>query len=73
MYNKHSCEMNKNNKNTFIIYSTTYDTGLRQCVYNINVHKKKIQILYIRGEFNQECESIHKIRMNEVTEVSNSS
>ena len=51
--------MNKNNKNIFvrliyvfmfnifIIYSTTYDTGLSQCVYNINVHKKKIQILYI--------------------------
>ena len=27
----------------------------------------------IRGEFNQECESIHKIRINKVTEVSNSS
>ena len=28
--------------------------------------------MYIRGEFNQECESIHKIRMNKVTEVVNS-
>ena len=26
----------------------------------------------VRGEFNQECESIHKIRMNKVTDVSNS-
>ena len=28
---------------------------------------------YIRGAFNQECESIHKIRMNKVIEVSNNS
>ena len=26
----------------------------------------------VRGEFNQECQSIHKIRMNKVTEVVNS-
>ena len=29
--------------------------------------------IYVRGAFNQECESIHKIRMNKVIEISNSS
>ena len=29
--------------------------------------------IFVRGVVHQECESIHKIRINKVTEVSNSS
>ena len=36
------------------------------------VFSKVSKINHTRGAFNQECESIHKIWMNKVTEVSNS-